>query len=93
MVPVIVARMFLIDDLLMAPIRGVVALGRKVQEIAESEVFDDEGKLKRELQEAQLRFDMDEISEEEYDRRERDILTRLRALRDRTGNTRGVDHP
>lgn len=73
--------MFILDDILMAPIKGVVFIAQKVHEIAEGEMTDDETKLKQELQELQMRFEMDEIVEEEYDRRERAILERLNALR------------
>lgn len=75
--------MILIDDLLLWwPMKGIVALARKVQEIAEGEMIDDVGKLKAELQEAQMLFEMDEITEEEYTRREKNVLHRLEALQD-----------
>lgn len=75
--------MLLIDDLLLwGPIKGILALARKLQEIAEGEMVDDVGKLKAELQEAQMLFEMDEIAEEEYTRREKDVLARLDALQD-----------
>lgn len=73
--------MLLIDDLLLWwPMKGIVALARKVQDIAEGEMVDDAGKLKAELQEAQMLFEMDEMTEEEYTRREKDILKRLETL-------------
>lgn len=60
--------------------KGIIALARKLHEIAEGEMVDDVGKLKAELQEAQMLFEMDEIVEEEYARREKEILKRLDAL-------------
>lgn len=75
--------MLLIDDLLLwGPLKGILALARKVHDIAEAETVDDVGKLKAELQEAQMLFEMDEIMEEEYMRREKEILKRLDALHD-----------
>lgn len=76
--------MILIDDLLLWwPMKGIVALARKVQDIAEGEMVDDAGKLKAELQEAQMLFEMDEITEEEYMWREKDVLARLDALQNK----------
>lgn len=73
--------MFILDDILMSPIKGIVWLGEKVNEIAQNELVDDETKIKQELQEAQMLFEMDEIIEEEYMKREQAILKRLDALR------------
>jgi len=72
--------MFLIDDIFMAPLKGVIWLGQKVDEIVEKELFD-EGRVKEELMALQLRFEMDEISEEEYKKQEEGLLERLDAIR------------
>ncbi len=72
--------MFLIDDILLAPLKGVIWLGQKINEIAEKEVSD-EGLVKEKLMEAQLRFELDEISEEEYNNQEKELLARLDAIR------------
>lgn len=74
--------MLLIDDLLLwGPLKGIIALAKKVQEIAEGELVDDAGKLKARLQEAQMLFEMDEITEAEYQRREDEILMKLEGMR------------
>jgi len=72
--------MFLIDDILLAPLNGVIWLGKKINEVAEKE-FSDEGLIKEKLMQAQLRFEMDEISEEEYNKQETELLARLDAIR------------
>lgn len=72
--------MFLIDDILLAPLKGVIWLGRKINDIVERELSD-EGLIKEKLMELQLRFEMDEISEEEYNRQERELLARLDAIK------------
>ncbi|MBU1615519.1 gas vesicle protein GvpG, partial [bacterium] len=61
--------MFLIDDILLSPLKGLIWLGQKINEVAEKEVSD-EGVIKERLMELQLRFELDEIGEEEYDRQE-----------------------
>jgi len=73
--------MFLIDDLLMAPLKGVMFIGKKINEIIEKEMTD-EGALKERLMALQLKFEMDEIDEEEYDRREDELLQLLANIRE-----------
>jgi len=72
--------MFILDDILLAPLKGVIWLGKKLNDVAQRE-FSDEGKIKEELMTLQLRFELDEISEEEYTRQEKDLLARLEASR------------
>ena len=72
--------MFLIDDILLAPLNGIIWLGKKINEVAEKE-FSDEGLIKEKLMQLQLRFEIDEISEEEYNRQEKELLERLEVIR------------
>ena len=68
--------MFILDDILLAPLKGVVWLGKKINEVVEKE-FSDEGRIKEKLMESQMRFELDEISEEEYNKQEKELLERL----------------
>lgn len=72
--------MFLLDDILLSPVKLVVWFGEKINDIVEKEVSD-EGKIKEELMHLQLKFEMDEISEAEYNRQETQLLDRLEAIR------------
>ena len=72
--------MFLIDDILLAPLNGIIWLGKKINEVAQKE-FSDEGLIKERLMELQLKFELDKISEKEYDKQEAELLTRLDAIR------------
>ncbi len=65
----------------LGPIRGVHWLATKVTEAAESEVLD-ESKVRGELMELQIRLEMGEITEEEYDEQERVLVERLNAIRE-----------
>ena len=65
--------MFLIDD-------GLIWLAEKLQETAEGEV-DDESKLKEELLNVRTLFETDQISEEELQKKEDEILSRLETIR------------
>ena len=74
--------MLIIDDILLAPLKGVIWLGKKINEVAERELSD-EGLIKEKLMQLQLRFEMDEINEEEYNKQEKELLARLDAIRKR----------
>lgn len=74
--------MFLIDDLLLAPVKGFKFILTQIQQMAERELNDD-STLKEELLELQMRLELEEISEEDYAAREAEIFARLRAIRAR----------
>ena len=76
--------MFLIDDILLAPIKGVVWLGKKINDVVEKELYDEQS-IKGNLMKLQLRLEMDEISEEEYKKQEKELLERLDAVRKAKG--------
>ena len=71
--------MFIIDSILLAPLKGVIWLGEKLNEIAEKEL-NDTGRIKEELMGLQLRFELDQISEQEYNEKEEELLARLDAI-------------
>lgn len=72
--------MFLLDDILLAPLKGTIALSRKIKEVADQEMSD-EGAIKEKLMALQMQFEMDEIDEEEYERKEKELLDRLDEIR------------
>ena len=77
--------MFLIDDLLLAPLKGVIFIAEKINEVIEKETSD-EGSIKERLMALQLKFEMDEIDEEEYDKREDELLNLLANIREEKAN-------
>ena len=72
--------MFIIDDILLSPINGLLYIFKEIEKIAREEKEDTSEKLKRELLEAQMLFETDKISEKEYSEKEKNILERLNAL-------------
>jgi hypothetical protein len=70
---------FLLDSILLAPLKGVVWLGGKINDVAEQEL-NDVGRIKEELMALQMRFEMDEITEQQYTEQERNLLDRLDRL-------------
>jgi len=72
-------------DLLTLPVLGgprmVHWVAKKVTEEAEREVLD-EDKVRGQLLELQVRYDLGEITEEEYDEQESVLVERLNAIRE-----------
>lgn len=71
--------MFILDTLLIGGIRFVLD---KVAAAAEQELNDD-GALRQQLLDAQMRVELGEMSEAEFAALEADILVRLREIRER----------
>ncbi|MBI1920352.1 MAG: gas vesicle protein GvpG [Geobacter sp.] len=72
--------MFLLDDLLLAPIKGVVWVADKIDEMVETELTDD-SRVREELLELQMRLELDEITEDEYQQGETELMGRLEEIR------------
>ncbi len=71
--------MFILDDLLIKlPAKGFGNLIKKICEMAESEIGD-ESKIKEELQQLQMLYATDQVTDEEYEEKEAKILERLSA--------------
>lgn len=80
---VLASKMLIIDDLLLwLPAKGLMAVFKKIHDLAEQELNDD-SKLKEELLRYQTMFELDQISEKEYQAREDEIIARLNAVQER----------
>ena len=73
-------QMFLIDDLLLAPVNGFKFILGQIQKMADQELNDDTV-IKEQLLELEMRRELDEISEEEFQEREAELFARLRAIK------------
>ncbi len=62
------------------PVKGMVWIGATLKRAAEEELTD-ESKIQERLLDLQMRFEMDEMTEEEYDRREGKLMQNLEAIR------------
>ena len=67
---------FVLDDILLAPVTFPVWISRKVGEAAHKEMTDDTT-IRQELLQLQMRFELGEMDEEEYERREGKLLEQL----------------
>ena len=77
---------FLVDDILLLPIKGPVAgfqwILRTVQQMANEELMNDQP-WKERLIELQMMLELGDISEEEYARQEAEVFQALRDIRAR----------
>ena len=73
--------MFLIDDLLLLPARMFMDVVEKIRDMALEELEDTPEKLQRKLLDLEMSLETEEITEEEYQKKEKDILARMEALK------------
>ena len=79
--------MFIIDDLLIGlPAKGLASLFSKIYEMAQTE-FTDESKIKEELLRTQILYEIDQITEEEFQKIEAELLERLTIAREAKSDT------
>jgi cytochrome c-type biogenesis protein CcmH/NrfG len=74
--------MFLLDDLILAPVKGIMWLAEQVQEEANSQLFDVPA-IKARLAEVQELYDEGLISEAQLCKAEEKLLARLNAAQER----------
>ncbi len=72
--------MFLVDDLLMAPVSGVLWIFQEIYEAAEQERLNEAENITLELQKLYRSLESGSISEEEFDSREAELLDRLDSI-------------
>jgi hypothetical protein len=75
--------MFILDSLLIGGLRFVLD---KVATVVDTELNDDTA-LREQLMAAQMRLELGELSQEDFDALEADILVRLREIRERQQGT------
>jgi hypothetical protein len=73
--------MLVVDDVLFFPLKGLIGVFEKIHQMAKKETSDEKYALEK-LMELQLRYDMDEISEEEFKKEEIKLQAKLNALRE-----------
>ncbi len=72
--------MFLVDDILLSPARGILWVFEKVSQAAEEEMAAEADVIKAELRELYMMLETGKIPEQEYDAREKLLLDRLENL-------------
>jgi len=69
--------MFLIDDLLMMPARGIMAAFREIHNAVQQDSANESESIRTELSELYMRLETKQLSEAEFDQREKELLDRL----------------
>jgi len=62
------------------PAKGVIWIGKKLKETADAEITD-KSKVHEELLDLQMRFEMGQVDEKEYKKKEDKLLAKLEAIR------------
>jgi hypothetical protein len=75
--------MLLVDDLLLAPIHGLLWIFGKIHDAAQEEIAGEADAITEELRELYMMLETGMITEAEFDARERTLLDRLEAVQDR----------
>jgi hypothetical protein len=70
---------FILDDILLSPIKFTIWLGEKLRDAAYEEMTD-ESKIHEELLQLQMRFEMGEIGEQEFEQEEGRLMERLEMI-------------
>lgn len=69
----------LLDDILLAPIKGTLFIAGKIHDLAMEEFLDEEG-TRQELRELYALIEKGEISEEEFEEREEELVEWLEQI-------------
>jgi hypothetical protein len=72
--------MFLIDDLFLAPFKGIRFIAQAVYDAAQDEIDNRRTALRDELNDLYMQLEVGEITEEEFEAREDEVLDALDAL-------------
>jgi hypothetical protein len=74
--------MFILDDLLIKlPAKGLMGVFEKIYDMAQAEL-NDETKIKEELLRLQALYEIDQIAEVEFQKKEAELLERLTSARE-----------
>ena len=74
--------MLLVDDLLLAPLGGLLWIVEKVHDAAREEMAHEADAITEELRQLYLMLEAKQITEADFDARERELLDRLDAIRE-----------
>jgi len=74
--------MFIIDDILMAPVDGLLWVFREIRDAALEEQASDAEAITQELRNLYMLLETKRITEAEFDAREKQLLDRLDSIKD-----------
>jgi len=74
--------LFIIDDLLLLPFRGLWYIFAEICNQAEAELYD-ESTVQQQLLKLQFQYEMGDLNQQDYEQKEAELLARLREIRER----------
>ena len=83
--------MLLVDDLLLAPITGLLWVFRKIHEAAQEEMLGEADAITQELRDLYMMLETGRVTEAEFDARERALLDRLEVIQARGSGPGAAD--
>lgn len=72
--------MFILDDLLLFPLKGVLWIGKKLDEAVQAELEENKVALQQKLSELYMQLSLGDITEEEFDEAEALVLDQMEAM-------------
>lgn len=69
--------MFLIDDLILFPIKGILAVFREIYQATEQDAANEEEAIRTNLSDLYMKLETGGMTEEEFDQQEKELLDRL----------------
>lgn len=75
--------MFLLDDLVLLPSRGLLWIAREITQAAQQEQADEAEAITIELSRLYMKLESEQLAEAEFDAREKDLLDRLEQIEQR----------
>ena len=69
--------MFIADDILLFPVRGILWIFRELYNAAQAEILNESEAITAQLSELYMELETERITEAEFDEREKELLDRL----------------
>lgn len=69
--------MFIVDDILLSPVRGILWIFRELHNAAQAEILNEAEAITAQLSELYMELETERITEAEFDLREKELLDRL----------------
>ena len=74
--------MFIVDDILLSPVRGILWIFRELHNSAQQEMENEAESITAELSDLYMMLETGKITESEFDAREKELLDRLDEIQD-----------
>ncbi len=84
--------MFIIDDILISPVKGLFWIFKEIRDAAEEEQANEAEDITTRLSELYMMLETGKMTEKEFDAAEKVLLDRLDAIKEREGNEEEEDN-